>query len=130
MLALVQSNEANEPSQTRVKQHTPPLLQARVQGLETEVQDLRKQLQAMQLDRTNQQAQLDQLSRVALRGVAVEPPPPPAKKTVGPYSDRPPAHASRAHENTSSAQPESPAYVFWSRPTESILTCRRPPKRR
>jgi len=60
------------------------VLQARVQGLETEVQDLRKQLQAMQLDRTNQQAQLDQLSRVALRGVAVEPPPPPAEKTVGP----------------------------------------------
>ena len=57
--------------------------QARVQGLETEVQDLRKQLQAMQLDRTNQQAQLDQLSRVALRNVAPEAPPPPAgPKTV------------------------------------------------
>ena len=56
-------------------------MQARVQGLEAEVQELRQQLQAMQLDRTNQQAQLDQLSRVALRTVA-EPPPPPAEKTV------------------------------------------------
>ena len=55
--------------------------QARVQGLEAEVQELRQQLQAMQLDRTNQQAQLDQLSRVALRTVA-EPPPPPTEKKV------------------------------------------------
>jgi hypothetical protein len=55
--------------------------QARVQGLEAEVQELRQQLQVMQLDRTNQQAQLDQLSRVALRTIA-EPPPPPTDKKV------------------------------------------------